>query len=1228
MSTNDSGTDFVLKAGFDMEHEQKSHDKLTTEPPNITADNFEDYLVVDDLLVDYFNAFLSLLSFPTHIWYNKERQNFEIFDSAEKNLLKQLKGLVRAHTPIDPIYYVTSKSKQQDPKFEQNITAQDKKFDDKFIVQCLNREQGVEWIKEERLPAFLKSDCYIEYRLAKLLSQLECKTGPGMPQVDRSYVPWHIEKEEAPAPKTVDKSEDMMDKLYICRGEASVTQVKALFTEANEETTTKVVESDHSLLRSSLTLSSAVIKGVGSGSALLDDMMVSVEAGKMPVRSQGLRRQSSLVYLDNGPDKCIRDSTRPKVVDNEIFEFVPEYPLQTPATIFLKVQSEREAEHKIEEEEQPSTIDETKTHDDKAGTDDNITVPNSEIDQPYIINETEPDTNTTTKSNGIIAAEVTVSELPPINVENSIAVNDDAKMQALAEILAEEIQESDSSGEEDSRDFFYITPSHSSSFKNRKGIEKFKKFICGTAGEKYWWLWLDIDRLKVITDDNKRQRYLNIIQNRYLFSNGEYYINAEARARLGLSFISQWSVEKLFNIQNNVAEPLLLYWGPRYCVNKGFPIRQAGIVLKDWEDRQLRPNYNARLLPKITAKPLLGAKMDCTPKLEKGKEHKTVVAAHQTTDVIPQLMENCPRIMPNDHPALSESMDQPLNFMNSVGSQISKSKDTFTDREFHKTKEVHTLEKLIRITKYQEAICSYKMDDLLQALQNESRTGFIFTHFCEQTKNSLWRNAVHLWYDLREYQQLFFSEIFQPFKLRRQAQYIFATYIVDGSPSDIDIDTENRKITYKKLDPPFEDLFDQIEEHTLISLLAPWMHMIEIDMTRYRKVQLTRETRFLDSAYYKKLQKLQKKIWPNEEMFLPVSSPCQVQIPVDIKTEDYWQKVPDKFRNYTLDVLINNRIEIENFQTFLKDNFAGLDLNCWLDIENFRRIPHTESEDRVNKSKDIKSKYLNRKYFFGPSSPATIEQQHEVMKLAGGWGMLLHEQLSSNVLTEIQRYIKVRMERKWLPMFLATAEFAERHHIRVKVQDVVEDRMFQHKRREKGVLELSENKIISTTKEIIAFRKALLNPITGLQFRQLVSLKGDLMENNVIFWIEIQKYKDMCHSKASDENIQNKITAIINCFINSNIPPALQVDIPPECAYKIINERQKQGIYIFREAQMAIFEILIKLWPEFINFRRSIVDESSLRYAEERQRKKQEIRGSPTENIQKEESEESSREHE
>ena len=40
-----------------------------------------------------------------------------------------------------------------------------------FILQTLNKEQGIQWIKAERLPAFLESDCYHRYRLAKLLSQ-------------------------------------------------------------------------------------------------------------------------------------------------------------------------------------------------------------------------------------------------------------------------------------------------------------------------------------------------------------------------------------------------------------------------------------------------------------------------------------------------------------------------------------------------------------------------------------------------------------------------------------------------------------------------------------------------------------------------------------------------------------------------------------------------------------------------------------------------------------------------------------------------------------------------------------------------------------------------------------------------------------------------------------------------------------------------------------------------
>ncbi|XP_078395899.1 regulator of G-protein signaling 22-like [Cetorhinus maximus] len=113
--------------------------------PNVTEDNFEDYLVTDDLLVDYFNKFLSLFSFPKPVCFNKETETFEVIDNAKKNLLKQLKSLEHAFTPIDPIYNVTIKSKRKYPQFERRITAMDLKFETNFTVQvCMVSPQPKE----------------------------------------------------------------------------------------------------------------------------------------------------------------------------------------------------------------------------------------------------------------------------------------------------------------------------------------------------------------------------------------------------------------------------------------------------------------------------------------------------------------------------------------------------------------------------------------------------------------------------------------------------------------------------------------------------------------------------------------------------------------------------------------------------------------------------------------------------------------------------------------------------------------------------------------------------------------------------------------------------------------------------------------------------------------------------------------------------------------------------
>lgn len=94
------------------------------------------------------------------------------------------------------------------------------------------------------------------------------------------------------------------------------------------------------------------------------------------------------------------------------------------------------------------------------------------------------------------------------------------------------------------------------------------------------------------------------------------------------------------------------------------------------------------------------------------------------------------------------------------------------------------------------------------------------------------------------------------------------------------------------------------------------------------------------------------------------------------------ENIPEEFKDYTLEKLVHNRIELEHFRNFLAENYASMDIMCWMDIEAFRRITHTDEKKRDAKAREIKLKYLNKKYFFGANSPAGKEGQNKV-KLLG-----------------------------------------------------------------------------------------------------------------------------------------------------------------------------------------------------------------------------------------------------
>lgn len=51
---------------------------------------------------------------------------------------------------------------------------------------------------------------------------------------------------------------------------------------------------------------------------------------------------------------------------------------------------------------------------------------------------------------------------------------------------------------------------------------------------------------------------------------------------------------------------------------------------------------------------------------------------------------------------------------------------------------------------------------------------------------------------------------------------------------------------------------------------------------------------------------------------------------------------------------------------------------CWMEIEAFRGVPVSDKAIRNIQAKQLKSRYLNKTYLFGPNSPATKEAQRQV----------------------------------------------------------------------------------------------------------------------------------------------------------------------------------------------------------------------------------------------------------
>ncbi|XP_073925025.1 regulator of G-protein signaling 22 isoform X4 [Castor canadensis] len=1098
--------------------------RLTAEPPDITEEEFEDCLATDDFLVDYFNEFLSLPTFSEAIRFNMDYGVFEIINDAPQLLEKQLKKILQNQQPRNPIYDVVRKGKNDVKPVQMSIPYEDETININYNIMCLSREQGIKWIKKERLPAFLESDCYFEYRLAKLVSQVRwSKSGMNF-SIGASFSPWVLKKTPTPPPPITEEDNlTIMKKFYISLGEASYTQTKDWFTLAKQsEQTVSTFSSPCCTTQNKI--APGVLPSVSENFIFDDGVHPRTKKGPSNLISELEEEEEGSISLKDTPSKALLRIYLEKeqnVVEESLtlhFSTCEEFLNSYVNFILMAAIQQITGGLLIESSGCVNFRNVTQVSFDVYFE--------SGLDKNFI--------HQTTK-------------------ENSEEILEKASLNSKTESIGPE-----------SRADWCI--SHGAyDIGNRKEFERFKKFIKGTLGERYWWLWMDIERLKVLKDPGRHQRHLEKMKKSYLVSSGDCYLSAEILSKLKLLDGTQWTKEHLKNIQVEVVKPLLLYWAPRFCVTHSSSAKHASAELKFWHLRQEKPRVDIDPFPQMATLLPLRPK-SCIPQiteiqdvslLQSPKSHKKSHRVKTETQK-PWKSESLYQVSSKD-----DGIDKGSRYMSESSKVIRLT--SFTDiseclKPQLDRKYIYTEEPNVKTVSDVGALGGFDMENLLQSLYVENRAGFFFTKFCEDSGNQLWKNSVYFWFDLQAYHQLFYQETLQPFKVCKQAQYLFATYVAPSATLDIGLQQEKKKEIYMKIQPPFEDLFDTAEEYILLILLEPWTKMVKSDQITYRKVELVEETRQLDSTYFRKLQALHKETFSKKDKDTTGEAGTGMLSLSDVsKQTEYWSNVPEEYKHFTFNDLLNNKLEFEHFRQFLEAHSSSIDLMCWIDIEQFRRIIFRDRNQMEAKSIYIKNKYLNKKYFFGPNSPASTHQQNQV-----------------------------------------------------QMKGITDECLLQKHERKIGVWKPVKSKWISSSCEIIAFRKALLNPVTSRQFQRFVALKGDFLENGVLFWQEVQKYKDLCHSHCDESVIQKKITTIINCFINSCVPPPLQIDIPVEQAQKIIEHRKELGPYVFREAQMTIFGVLFKFWPQFCEFRKNLTDEKIMSVLERRQEYKQKKKPSVT----------------
>ncbi|XP_062501166.1 regulator of G-protein signaling protein-like [Corticium candelabrum] len=296
----------------------------------------------------------------------------------------------------------------------------------------------------------------------------------------------------------------------------------------------------------------------------------------------------------------------------------------------------------------------------------------------------------------------------------------------------------------------------------------------------------------------------------------------------------------------------------------------------------------------------------------------------------------------------------------------------------------------------------------------------------------------------------------------------------------------------------------------------------------------------------------------------------------------------------------------EHFRCFLTMQEAEIPLQFWVAVYEMKRQcrTHTEAQETA---RQIKRRFFSKAMRKG----AALQCKEKLITDIGA-----AEDVSPADLFTAASLVAQSLKKQWFSYYRNTLPPAEGDD--EEDEEVIDVKAVMIATRPQLTRQRKTRYLWTTCiKRICHFRRGLSSKITRRAFKRYLNLQKfmpdgqrkpeyamrKIMKNSQLisisrltydldFWVEVDKYKQMAdeagmpwgeQTREEEAFIQRKAFAVINCFLDSVVPPKIQVNVSTEVVNKIVDNAACGTIKrsIFHAASMQIFNVLAHYWKRF-----------------------------------------------